>query len=306
MDERALAAIFAGQCGMATITQIVACGFTRAGAHHRVRTARLFRPLRGVYTPSPHITEAGWRWAAVLASDPARAVLSHGSASMFHRLERRRPGAHHVTVPGTGRRRVAGVTVHRSTTLRSDDVVVVQGLRITSPARTVLDMAAVRSDDQVLRMIREGEYLGLLPAGAMAACVAGRPLHPGAGRVRRVDPFTVESALGQTPLEDDLEAVIATLPLPDPARQYWVPGASGRRYRIDFVWPDLRIAVEADGRSAHERAAAFAEDRRRDADLGAAGWLPMRFTRTQVLTDPIRVGRDLVGAAIHRGWKPGG
>jgi very-short-patch-repair endonuclease len=306
MDDRALAMIFDAQCGMATTAQIVACGLSRSGIRHRVATARLFSPFRAVYTPSPYMDEQAWRWAAVLAAGPETAMLSHGSAAHFHGLARVRPATPHVTVPGSGRLGVAGVAVHRSRTLRPDDIVVVEGLRVTSPPRTVLDMAVEGSDDEVFRLIREGEYRRLLPTGAMSVAIAGRPTHPGAGRVRRVDPFTVESALEQTPLEDELEALIETLPLPAPARQFRVRGSSRTPYRIDFVWEALRLAVEADGRAAHERVAAFAADRSRDADLSAVGWLTMRFTRAQVLTDPKRVGRDLIGAAIHRGWKPGG
>jgi very-short-patch-repair endonuclease len=56
-----------------------------------------------------------------------------------------------------------------------------------------------------------------------------------------------------------------------PVRQHPVV-VDGRRYRLDFAWPDLRLAVEPDGYAAHGSRAAFERDRRRWADLTSAGW----------------------------------
>lgn len=164
----------------------------------------------------------------------------------------------------------------------------------------MLDIAA-RSDDSVaLRLIREGEFLGLLPVGAMAREVAAHPGHPGVARVRRVDPGTIEAALQQTPVEDELEALIGTLAVPVPQRQVPLRGVSGAQYRVDFGWPDIRLAAEADGRAAHERVSALESDRFRDNDLSAAGWLVLRFTRAQILLGRADSGRQIVATAVNR------
>jgi very-short-patch-repair endonuclease len=166
----------------------------------------------------------------------------------------------------------------------------------------VLDVAARAADAVVRRLIREGEFLGLLPAGEMQRVVAAHPRHPGAGRVRRVDPATSEEALSQTPLEDVLEGLITVLPLPPPERQVVLQGISGKTYRVDFGWPALRLAAEADSRSAHERASSLTSDRFRDNDLSAIGWLTMRFTAAQLDVGRADSGRQLVAAAANRGW----
>lgn len=208
----------------------------------------------------------------------------------------------HVSVPGLGGRGASGIIIHRPRRLLASDVVRVDGLRVTSPGRTVLDVAARADDRVVFRMIREGEYLGLLPAGEMSQVVAAHPWHPGSPRVRRVDPSTSPEALTQTPLEDELAALIDTLPLPAPQLQVSLTGVSGAGYRIDFGWPAYRLAAEADSRSAHERASSLVTDRFRDNDLGAAGWLVMRFTAEQMRRGRADAGRQLVAAAATRGW----
>jgi len=289
MDDLRLADLVRRQCGVVSTAQLHACGLSSAGISGRVASGRLFPVLRAVYSPSPCVDDWGRRWAAVLAADPERAVLSHWSAGVVHRMLEPRDSRLHVTVPGSGRRRRRGLVIHRSRGLAEGDVRIVRGLRITSPERTALDIAAGWGDDPVRRMIREGEFQGVLQSGAIKDAIAGRTGHPGLARLRRVDPATVEAALRQTPLEDELDPLLVSLRLPDLVRQFWVPGVSGTRYRGDFAFPEVRLLIEADGRTAHERASSFETDRAREADLGAAGWQTLRFTRIQVRTTPATV-----------------
>ena len=84
-----------------------------------------------------------------------------------------------------------------------------------------------------------------------------------------------------------------------PLQQYEVVVA-GRRYRLDFAWPELRVAVEPDGYSAHGARAAFERDRRRWADLTAAGWRLVPVTWRQVAREPAAF-LARVHAAVGRG-----
>lgn len=83
-----------------------------------------------------------------------------------------------------------------------------------------------------------------------------------------------------------MHLLLTALEIPGLARQHWVSALSGQRYRADFAYPSVRLVIEADGRSAHERSLAFETDRAREADLGAVGWQTLRFTRIQVLRGP--------------------
>jgi hypothetical protein len=291
MDRWRLANTVRRQAGVISTAQLLACGLSSTGISRWVSVGRLFRVRRTVYSMSPHVEEWGHMWAAVLGTDADHAVLSHWSAGRIHGFCSG-PGPIHVTVRGPGRRRLPGLVVHRSRGLDPQDVVVVRGLRVTSPARTVLDAAASTTDADVRRMIREGEFHGVLGAGEIRDAVAGRTGHRGLARVRRVDPATAEAALGQTPLEDELDPLLVALAIPGLERQYWLAGLSGKRYRPDFAYPAVRLAIEADGRSAHQRSLGFEVDRAREADLGAVGWQVLRFTRLRVHHDPGTVQRS--------------
>jgi hypothetical protein len=304
MDNARIAALAVRQGGVVSAAQLKDCGLSGSGIAYRVSTHRLFAVRRGVYALAPIVDAQGRRWAAILAVDPARAVLSHWSAAELHGFSATPRGGFDVTLPGTGGRRVCGLRMHRARSLRDDDVVVVQGLPVTSPSRTILDLAARADDATVRRLIREAEFVGCLKTGALMSAVRGRGGHAGVARVRRVDPATREADLAQTPLEDDLAALLARLPLPPPVAQYPVTTSFGERYRVDFAWPQWRLAVEADGRSAHARSSAWESDRARDADLSADGWLTMRFTRLQVLGESSRVGDRVIRTALRRGWVP--
>jgi very-short-patch-repair endonuclease len=64
-------------------------------------------------------------------------------------------------------------------------------------------------------------------------------------------------------------------------------------YEVDFVWPEARLIVEADGWAAHRSRAAFERDRLRDAALGAAGWRVMRITWRRLTREPGLVAAQL-------------
>jgi very-short-patch-repair endonuclease len=302
MDERRLAALARRQGGLVSTAQLEACGLSRSGVRHRVAAGRLFRVRRGVYALGPVLDSWSSYWSAVLAVGVETAALSHWSAAAAQGFAPADRGRTHVTVPVCGGRSAAGLRIHQARNLRAGDLVRVRGLRATGPARTVLDIAGEADDGVVRRVIREAEFVGALRPGHLTAAIDGRGGHPGVGRIRRVDPHTVESALGQTPLEDELDALIQTTALPEPHRQYRLKGPLGDDFRADFAWPEFRLIAEADGRSAHVRVSAMTSDRRRDAEMAAAGWLTMRFTRAQVVVTPEEVRRQLTGAASCRGW----
>lgn len=67
--------------------------------------------------------------------------------------------------------------------------------------------------------------------------------------------------------------------LPQPEAEYEVLGG---RYRVDFAWPEARLAVEVDGYATHSSVHAFQENRARQNDLVAAGWTVLRFTWADV------------------------
>jgi very-short-patch-repair endonuclease len=231
----------------------------------------------------PAVTQLG-RWlAAVLACGPG-AVLSHGSAAQLWGLPWRQKGRIDVSVPGTGgrsRRRL--VVVHRAP-LRTGEVTTKDGISVTSPSRTLVDLADYRRKRPLERAIDEATFLRLEVSG-----VVPRQGRRGNGLLAEVlarhEPGSTRT---KSSLEEAMLALCRRYELRQPAVNAYVEG-----HESDFVWRAQRLIVEVDSRAAHLTAAAFEKDRARDADLTVAGWRVVRITETRLLTRPEAVGAQL-------------
>jgi very-short-patch-repair endonuclease len=187
-------------------------------------------------------------------------------------------GQLHLTVPRTARG-IEGIRIHRPRTLRPGDVVVVDGLRVTSPARTLIDLADFRKRRLLERAIDQAEYHALhLPLGEVHDRLHRRP------RSRLLVGVIAEHVAGSTITESEAEELFlaivrrANLPLPEPQVSLW-----GRRR--DFVFRKQKVVVEIDGRRAHDRDSAFERDAIRDAEVVINQHRPLRFTRRAVKFD---------------------
>ena len=140
-----VALIAAEQHGHISTRQLRGCGLDSDAVTHRVRTGRLHPVHRGVYAVGhTAITLTGRFVAAVLAcgDDSSLSLFASGAYWNFLRWDERLID---VTVVGTTTRRIAGVRVHRARTMDERDVWQRDGMRVTSPARTLLDLGAVLS-----------------------------------------------------------------------------------------------------------------------------------------------------------------
>lgn len=304
MIDARIASVARRQRGVVSIRQLLACGLSRRAVGARVQAARLFPVLRGVYALAPHLDDRGLRYAAVLHAGgddlDGTVVLSHWSAAAALDLIAGVPPRHHVTIVGVNGRRASGVVLHRARRLDDSDVHRSGGIPTTTAPRTVLDIAAIPSTsvDQLQRLLREGQYRRLIPLDGLLDVVARHPRHPGRRKLRLLDPRLTARQGTESPLEDEVAALLEGLPLPPAIRQLPLTGATGRRCRADFAWPDARLVVEADGRDGHGGSAAFEADRERDADLAAAGWLVLRLTTAQLRSSRAATADRIV--ATHR------
>jgi very-short-patch-repair endonuclease len=224
--------------------------------------------------------------AAVLACGEG-ALLSHGSAAALWRLTRPRKGDVDLTVTGEGGRgRRDGLSIHRSRTLREEDRVIRDSIPVTSPRRTIIDLAASGMSGRPLeRILTEAEYRRLLDPSAFDA-----GFHPGGCRV----PPALRAVLqayepGSAPTRSELEERFLTLcrerRLPQPVVNAEVLGLI-----VDFLWPSAGLVVEVDGRLGHATAQGFQDDRDGDGLLVAAGFSVLRFTWRDVTERPAVVG----------------
>jgi very-short-patch-repair endonuclease len=266
-------ALAARQHVVVSTEQLLELGFGRYRIRRRLAAGWLTRLHRGVYRvgPQPGLWTA--EMAALLACGP-QAVLSHRSAGAVWRVASRDAAVVDVAVSGTQVRSRDGIRVHRFELARAD-VRERETLRVTSPARTLLDLAAVLPRTELERAVNEAQVLRLVSRAELAA-ISRRP---GAGRLRAA--LRVEPRLSRSELERLMLALVRRVGLPMPVTNARVLG-----HEVDFAWLDERVIVETDGFEAHSTRAAFERDRARDALLSAHGWRVLRFSWWQVVHEP--------------------
>ncbi|HSK50219.1 MAG TPA: type IV toxin-antitoxin system AbiEi family antitoxin domain-containing protein [Solirubrobacterales bacterium] len=279
-----------------THRQLLDLGMTPKAVRHRLKTGRLRPVMRGVYAVGrPELSERGHWMAAVLASGP-EALLSHDSAAALWGIHR--PGnqageggpAHVIVTRATTHRR-PGVRMHRRLGLRDRERREVDGIPVTDPISTIVDIAPGLSEPELERAVNEACQLGLVSTGRLCDALGNFPRRNGVGKVRRLlerDGYAVTD----THLEQRFLPIAHAAGLPAPDTQVHLNG-----YRVDFYWPDLGLVVEADSLRYHRTAAKQAADHRRDQAHTAAGLTPLRFTHRQVFYEPDHVRHTLEGVA---------
>jgi very-short-patch-repair endonuclease len=255
---------------------------------HRVRTGRLHRIHRGVYSVGhPVLSGNGLFMAAVLACGPG-AALSHRAAADHWDIWASANRTVDVTISTrAGRRPRAGIRVHRSA-LPATEVTCHLGIPVTTPARILLDLAAGPSVRRLERMIERLEVLRLFDLDAVMAVLRAHPRRPGGPALAAV----LADLRGPEPTRSELERMFLDLcqsaGLPRPRVNTMVGP-----FEVDFFWPEQRLAVECDSRTWHGTAAAFERDRDRDARLTAADYRAVRFTYRKVEREPLVVAGRL-------------
>jgi very-short-patch-repair endonuclease len=249
----------------------------------RLRSGRWRLIYRGVYaTGHSPLTPEGRFIAAVLACGEG-AALSHGSAAFVWGISKDEPAWIDVTVPGDRGRRLDGVRVHRQS-LTPKDITQRDGIPVTRPGRTLVDLADVVSERALERAIDEADYLRLDCAGLEP--IPGRA---GNGRLKTVlSLHRPGPTRTRTPLEERFLELCRRSKLPEPEVNVHVEG-----YEVDFLWRAQRVVVETDGHAAHRTRRAFERDPVRDADLIEARYRPIRITDRRLRSEPEAVARQL-------------
>jgi predicted transcriptional regulator of viral defense system len=291
--ERELAALATRQHGAVARRQLLAIGLGPAAIGRRVDAGRLHRVHLGVYAVGhPTLTLDGRRLAAVLACGPD-AALGYASAAALWGLRRTEPAVRHVVVRTAGGRSRPALRIHRHPRLTADDVTARRGIPVTTPARTLLDLAGTKTPDRVLKhALDQAEIQELTDYPALDALARAHPRHRGAKRLRHL---LANYEAGTARTKSDLEVAFLELcerhGIPSPTINQPIAGLT-----VDFVFAEHNVAVEADSWQWHRGRAAFDRDHERDTVLAAAGYRTLRFTDRQVERAPDTVVRALAAA----------
>jgi hypothetical protein len=270
--------VAAKQLGNITGKQLFELGLDKHEVFYRVKVGRLFRAYPGVYSVGhPPVTPLERANAAVLACGPG-AVLSHASAMTLWGYWRQWERPFEVTVIGD--RRPKGIRVHRSTTLTWRDATRQLGIRVTTPARTLLDMSPRFKDEALKRNVNKALHSLWLTEGQLAETLARHPRAPGTKRIAKL--IGVNPTPPRSGWEDDFPIFCQRHGLPAP-----VMGQPLHGYIVDALFPAERVIVELDSKEFHMGAIPFEGDRDRDADMLAHRFVTVRITWERIEDRPV-------------------
>jgi predicted transcriptional regulator of viral defense system len=294
----ALAERTRSQHGVVSARQLAELGYAKATIAEGVRLGRFHRVLRGVYAVGhTRLTWEGHCMAAVLANSPA--VASHKTAAWTWGLLRWRPERFDLTAP-TRRHRGGSAVVHFAR-LRPEDRDVVEGIPVTSVARTLMDLAPEESTRQLHQMMERAEDQQSFDLRRFDRLLARAGGHPGRVKLRRaLDTFKPEAAVLRSGLEKRFLGFVLAAGLPRPATNVFVAG-----YELDAYWEAEAFAVELDVYATHGSPASFEADREREDDLLLAGIEMIRVTGVRLNREP-RETIARVAAHLERRRRAGG
>ena len=213
---------------MIATRQLVALGLSRAAVEKRVRAGRLTPYIRGVYLVGPILPPLGPESAAQLAMPDA--VLSHLSAAALWGIAGRPDVVHILAV--TQKRHRKGIVTHRGA-LPPTDIRERQGLSLTSPYRTILDLRGNVSAKTLKHAIWEAAYRRLI-TDDQADELLGK-------RTRRLATHDAERLLVE---------LVTNAGLPEPETNVRL-----HNWEIDLYWPDHRVAPHLEAGGIHVRRA---------------------------------------------------
>jgi very-short-patch-repair endonuclease len=237
---------------------------------------------------------------AVLACGPG-AVLSHRSAGRLWRVLP--PAAERIDVTCRIRQvRREGIVAHRSR-LEDDEWLVEDGIPVTSPFRTLFDLAAVLEKRELERALHEAEVRGVTDRISLPVLLERYPGRRGTRSLRALLESKEPVGVTRNDFEEAFLALVDAHGLPRP-RMNADLALRGRFFEIDALWEAQRVALELDSRSVHATPKRFESDRQRDRILVAEGWRTMRVTWRHLQEEPNAVATDLRSALEQPGHHP--
>jgi very-short-patch-repair endonuclease len=228
--------------------------------------------------------------AAVLACGEG-AALSHRSAAALWRIGTEVQDRIDLSVRRTTRVRRPELRVHRRPTLGPQDLVRHDGIPVTSPARTLVDLSTELTPMAVERAVNDADKSDLIDPETLRKRLERYRGEPGVRPLRQIlDKRTFR--LSDSDLEIFFRRIATEATLPPPLSKQLVNG-----WEVDFYWPELGLVVETDGLRYHRTPSAQGRDAERDRTHVIAGLTPLRFTHYEIRHEAPKVRRALVRAA---------
>jgi very-short-patch-repair endonuclease len=298
-DQR-IATVAERQRGRVSRRQLLSAGISDGQIHRLLATGALHRLFDGVYAVG-HLApiELGRETAALLTCRDG-SLLSHATAAAMWKLGAAGEEAPvDITVFGGSPGRRPGIHFHRTRILAPHDISVVHGLPVTSPARTLLDLAERATHRELERALDEGLMNRILTRAQITGVLARATGRRGAVLLADVLSQRTGATMTRSEAEELMLAHLRAAQLPDPEVNGRIHG-----FQVDFLWRQPRLVVEVDGFKFHGSRRAFERDRAKSARLSAAGMQVLRFTWMQLEFESyaviVRIAQALAWAEARR------
>jgi hypothetical protein len=296
MTQRwALARFAARHDGVVGIDQLRALGFTSNRVSRLVRDGILHRKHLGVYAYGDGLTTLGQLRAALMTCGDD-AFLSHRTAAALRGLRNHNSHEIHVTVPGHNALNRPGLIVHRTTDeLGRTEVSLSSGLRASSVPRMYMELATIERPQQLDELITAGLRKRVLDLDTALAYIPAHRGRPGSARLTTAFRDYEQRPEQKSGLERAFLELISDLDIPAPECNVYIDG-----WEIDLWWPELKLAVEVDGRDYHLTVKDLEKDKYKDAQLAKLGITVVRFTQARIEHDGVRVREDMLALVAAR------
>jgi very-short-patch-repair endonuclease len=295
-DER-IAGVARLQRGRIAFRQLRAIGVGPASVAWLVAKGHLFPSLRCVFVVGHTAPTVLGAETEALLSVRDGAALSHWSAAGLWGLWTPAPTVVDVTVDSSSAATNPGVRVHRSRILESRDFRIKEALPVTSPARTLLDIAPTATDRQLEVAFDRGIAERTLRLSSVRDVLDRAGGHH--GRVRLAGLLEQELGASTMTRSDSEERMLALM------RQAGLPiprvNASFGVWELDFYWPEAHFVVEVDSHAYHSSRYRFERDRRKDNALRRADIEVMRIVRREITERSHGLVADVTRALTRRG-----
>jgi len=283
--HRWVAAIAERQHGLIAHRQLLRLGFTRDAIFRLVQAGRLHVIHRGVYAVGHRaLPPRGWTMAAALAGGSEALVCCRSAAALRGFLDDARSVVDILVA--TKRRNRPGIVFHESRQINPDDRAVVDGIPVTSVARTLLDIAEVVPRRKLVYAMEKAEKARAFDLTELRALMARnhgrRGLKALTAALTEIEP---EAQYTHEGMERLFIAFCRRYDIEIPAMNVVVEG-----YTVDAFWAAAGLIVELDSWEHHRTPRAFEEDRRRDATLTAP---VIRVTHRWLTKEPDDLARTL-------------
>ena len=279
-----IARIAATQNGRVTRKQLLAAGVTSDAIKHRLKTGRLHIVHRGTYAVGHLATDLRARARQALLAFDGLVFISHWWAAAFWGLMPWPDGPVHVTVakPTARARKHGDIVVLRTTLLDPRDFTERLGLPITTPERTILDLAERLSDWELQALIADAMVRKLVTVHSLMAIVNRAGRRHGVAKLRRA--LTESPGLTRSEYERLLVRICRAAKLPQP-----IMNAKLHGYEVDAYFAEYGVVVEVNPFSTHGHKRAHDNDTRKLTDLAARGYIVLGFTDKQLKEQPLYV-----------------